>query len=166
MMRTSAAVNFGDARLSARFWALCVPEPNSGCWLWTGSVNEHGYARVRPSGAPRAVLGHRFAYAALVGPIPEGLVCDHLCRTRSCVNPLHLEPVSNRENILRGECRAAMNAVATTCAHGHAFTEENTLIRSDGAGRECRACAKARCRASRARRRASSSNASDLAGAK
>ncbi len=75
-------------------------EPSSECWLWTGS-KRGGYGRLRLS-ATGSVEAHRASYEYHVGPIAEGLVIDHLCRNRACINPAHLEPVTNRENIRRG----------------------------------------------------------------
>ena len=83
-------------------------------------------------------MAHRWAYEDKVGPIPEGLDIDHLCRVRACVNPGHLEPVTRAENIRRAA--AAKNA----CPAGHAYTEDNTYIRPGTVHRRCRECAKER----------------------
>src|ERR1019366_4519713 len=82
-----------------RFLKFVLPEPNTGCWLWTGGLNRGGYGQFM---TPPCTVAHRVAYELFVGPIPEGLQLDHLCRVRSCVNPQHLEPVSQQENIRRG----------------------------------------------------------------
>jgi hypothetical protein len=83
---------------------------------------------------------HRVAYELLVGPIPEGLELDHLCRNTRCVNPEHLEPVTGRENLMRAVSSwAAKNAAKTHCPQGHPYDEENTKVKRDG-GRACRAC--------------------------
>ena len=84
-----------------RFELMYMPEPNSGCWLWLGSLPPPGYARINIKG--KSIMAHRFAYKYYRGCIPTGLVIDHLCRMRSCVNPWHMEVVTNRENILRGK---------------------------------------------------------------
>ena len=120
-----------------RVWDHIEPEPDPrGCWNWTGQRgNGYGYASFRR----HPYLVHRITYQLLVGPIPEGLTIDHLCRNRACCNPDHLEPVTRGENVLRGEGISAENARKTHCKHGHAFTEENTRITPQG-HRECRAC--------------------------
>lgn len=76
-----------------------VPEPNTGCWLYTNVFN-NGYGQIQING--RDTLAHRTAYEYFKGPIPEGLELDHLCRTKACVNPDHLEPVTRSENVRRG----------------------------------------------------------------
>lgn len=123
-----------------RFWAKVDRQPN-GCWHWMGERGRNGYGVARTAGA---YFAHRLAYELLVGPIPEGLVIDHLCRVRHCVNPAHLEPVTSGENTLRGETVAAANARKTHCDRGHEFTPENTYWKRDRAGqprwRECKAC--------------------------
>ncbi len=125
------------------------------CWLWLASRDRTGYARFVMSG--KRTLVHRFAYEALVGPIPEGLELDHLCRVRHCVNPAHLEPVTPKVNVLRSEGLAAINAAKVVCVNGHAFTEENTYILKSGSRvgkRACRICLADRSRTYHQRRKA------------
>ena len=114
-----------------------------GCWKWTGAVSSSGYPVVSLSsgGRTRSYLAHRVGYTIAKGPIPDGLTLDHLCRNTLCVNPDHLEPCTEHENILRGNGMSARHARKTHCKRGHGFTPENTYNRSDG-GRECRSCAK------------------------
>lgn len=118
-----------------------------GCWLWTRAKSGAGYGQLRVAG--KVVYAHRFAYELLVGPIPEGLTLDHLCRVRACANPKHLEAVTLRANLLRGTSRNANNARKTHCLRGHPFSGPNLYVRKDGHGRECRACNTIRKRASR-----------------
>lgn len=93
-------MNWGDQRVLDVFWDLVHPEPNSGCWLWTGLLHVAGYGRYRKSSAD--LLVHRVMYEAVNGPHADGLEIDHLCRTRSCCNPQHLEAVTHAENVRRG----------------------------------------------------------------
>lgn len=137
-----------DPRLSPedRFWLRVerdgpIPEhrPNLGhCWLWTGARNDLGYGRFYV-GPGELTQAHRFAYELLVGPLPNGLVPDHLCRVPPCVRPSHLEVVTSRENTVRGNGWGGVNARKTHCPRGHAYDEANTYRNPRGA-RECRAC--------------------------
>lgn len=113
------------------------------CWLWTGALNGHGYGVIKTNKERRV---HRFVYETLVGPVPEGLELDHLCRVRRCCNPTHLEPVTHAENVLRGVSPMAQQARQTHCIRGHEFTPENTYLRPDRFGRQCRTCNRARWR--------------------
>ncbi len=121
-----------------RFFAKVV-KTGTGCWLWTAAKNDDGYGLFsgRPGGG--TVRAHIWSYEHAVGPVPDGLQLDHLCRKRSCVNPAHLEPVTSAENTMRGESLQAVNAAKTHCKRGHEFTPENTYVTSSGS-RSCRVC--------------------------
>ena len=109
----------------------------TGCWEWQRYVGPNGYGV-----AMGQVLAHRHMYERLVGPIPDGLVLDHLCRVRHCVNPAHLEAVTQRENLLRGEGVVGRNYRKTHCVNGHAFDDDNTIREADGS-RRCVTCRRA-----------------------
>lgn len=119
-----------------RFKENYIPEPNSGCWLWIGALRPTGYGVFNEGG--KRYPAHRWGYESLVGQIPKGLQIDHLCRVRSCVNPDHLEPVTQRENILRGNGIAAINARKTHCKRGHPLTAGNVYLSAKR--RQCRQC--------------------------
>ncbi len=111
----------------------------SGCWDYMGTKGNNGYGCLWHDG--HSTFAHRFAYQLFVGPIPEGLEIDHLCRNRKCVNPDHLETVTKKENLLRGIGFGAINARKTHCPNGHAYDTSNT--RYDYRGyRYCRACSR------------------------
>lgn len=128
--------------MQERIEKFVTRDPNSGCWLWTGSADLHGYGRIAVNRKNRHA--HRISYEAHVGPIADGLQIDHLCRVRCCVNPAHLEPVSQQENIRRGDrfSKGKYNRSKTHCKHGHEFTEDNTyrLIVKAGPVRICKTC--------------------------
>jgi hypothetical protein len=142
--------NFGDPRLPSRFWMKLAVNMDGGCWTWTAS-GSNGYGRFQVGRGSRQA--HRIAYEALVGPIPAGLQLDHLCRNRGCCNPAHLEPVTQQENIRRGEngkARGIQQRAKTTCPAGHPYSGENLLVRCTGK-RACRTCERGQPRRSRAR---------------
>lgn len=124
-----------------RFFAKV--EFTDSCWLWTAGKTTAGYGQISIGG--KLVYAHRYSYEFCIGPIPDGLTLDHLCRVRCCILPDHLEPTTHRENILRGEGLTAQQSRQTCCVHGHEFTEANTY-RAPGAPRKraCRACRKMR----------------------
>jgi hypothetical protein len=110
-----------------------------GHWLWLGPVNNNGYARKGKE------YVHRMMYVLHVGPIPDGLEIDHICRVRHCVNPAHLEAVTHRENTLRGMTVAADHARRTHCPYGHRLDEGNLVLSAANRGqRNCLRCARDR----------------------
>ena len=125
----------------------------SRCWLWTGGVTPAGYGRVKWDHADVTV--HRLTWEWKNGPIPDGLQLDHLCRNRRCVRPSHLEPVTCRENLRRGNGWAGRNAQKTHCKYGHEFTDENIYYPPTRPNqRNCRACNRLNCRDYGIRRKA------------
>lgn len=110
------------------------------CWPWTACIDGGGYGHIGAGGKYGGMLkAHRVSYELLVGPIPPGLELDHLCRNRKCVNPAHLEPVTHRENGLRGVGVGAKNAAKTHCTNGHPLSGDNLRISKRG-WRECQTC--------------------------
>lgn len=124
-----------------RLWSKITKGAKGECWTWGACHYPQGYGMFYWDGRLQRV--HRIVYELVVGPIPAGLVIDHLCRNRGCCNPDHLEPVTNRENMLRGVGASAMNARKTHCPSGHAYDDHNTLRRPDGS-RYCRECSRLR----------------------
>jgi HNH endonuclease len=122
----------------------------TGCWVWQRMTTAQGYGHMRVGRTMR--YAHRVYYERYCGPIPAGLQLDHLCRNPTCVNPAHLEPVTPRENALRGNTIAARRKAQTHCVRGHPFDEVNTIRR--GNGRACRECQRQAVRESQRRRRA------------
>jgi hypothetical protein len=119
-----------------RFWSNV--KRTATCWLWTGTLDRDGYGKMMVKG--HNCRAHRLVYEWVKGEIPNRLPLDHICRVRNCVNPDHLEPVTVRENTLRGIAPSAINARKTVCHNGHEFTPENTYIRPDAPMRNCRKC--------------------------
>lgn len=142
-----------NAVVLARF--LAKTRDSDTCWEWVGALDQDGYGIYTPGTGARARRAHRLSYEHFVGGIPTGRTLDHLCRVRSCVNPEHLEPVTNAENIRRG-LTGIHNAVKTHCANGHEYTPENTYIRTythnGRTHRICRTCVRQQNRAQYERR--------------
>lgn len=114
-----------------------------GCIEWTGATNGVGYGMFFTDwdgGRNVRQLAHRWSYEHYVGPIPDGLHVDHLCRNTLCVNPRHLEPVTQRVNILRGVAPSSIHAKKTECINGHRLSGDNLILRSNGRWRDCREC--------------------------
>ncbi len=144
--RMIAMTGNNDTRVSmnpkelARFWAN-VEKRADGCWRWTAYKNWGGYGGFSIRGKPGKA--HRISYEHFIGKIPEGLVTDHLCRRCDCVNPAHMEVVTQRVNLLRGVGACAKNYRKTHCIHGHSLSGANLYMDPDGQ-RECRICRKTR----------------------
>ena len=126
------------SRLSDRFDEKVIAE--AGCWVWTSARDGKGYGLFWYQG--RSVRAHRMAWFLAGLHVPQGLVLDHKCRNPACVNPAHLEPVTNRENTLRGNNRAVLSArwaTITECPRGHPYSPENTYRTKSGT-RSCKEC--------------------------
>jgi len=138
-------------QVEARFWSRVERAGPGECWPWQACLTSTGYGTF--SARQKQIYAHRFAYEAVKGPIPAGLVIDHLCFNRPCVNPEHLEAVTLAENNRRGDGFAAKNLAKTHCPRAHPYDEANTLVTPSG--RQCRTCENARHRTDefRARRR-------------
>lgn len=120
-----------------RFWDHV--DTSGDCWIVTSAPNNSGYGRTWKNG--RRILAHRWAYEFIVGPIPDGLTIDHLCRNRRCVRPEHLEPVPKAVNTLRGEALSAQNARKLTCPRGHPY---DAIRMGQRCCKRCQAAAAAR----------------------
>jgi len=118
----------------ARFWSKVRFTPM--CWEWTAST-ARGYGQITLRG--KWASAHRLAWTILRGPIPDGLTLDHLCRNRACVNPSHLEPVTMKVNLLRGNGACARHARKTHCNRGHPLVPGN-LRHSQANDRRCLEC--------------------------
>ena len=115
-----------------------VTEAPDGCWIY-GTVNARtGYGQLvladPDTGRDVCIMAHRWAYEYFVADIPSGLVIDHLCRNNACVNPSHLEPVTQRVNVLRGV------GSSPTCVNGHPYDTSNTDAHPSTRHRQCRIC--------------------------
>ena len=126
-----------------RFMKYVVPVTESGCWIWMGSINPKGYGQFNFNSPGSQSRAHRIAFEHFKQIIPLGLQLDHLCRVRCCVNPNHLEIVTNQENVLSGHGVTAKNAQKTHCPRGHEYTTAN-ICKSLSGHRRCRMCDRAR----------------------
>lgn len=112
------------------------------CWISDRAMNEAGYTKIGVR--RRSYYTHRLAYEVFVGSIPESMHLDHLCRQPACCNPQHLEPVTPRENVMRGNSHVVAQAAQTHCKYGHAYAEANTGVCAGK--RYCRECNRENCR--------------------
>jgi hypothetical protein len=131
--------------LIERFCSRLHFDLTTGCWEWKGYIGPKGYGNIMvkyPDGRFMPNVAHRVGYELLIGPIPDGMTLDHLCRNRKCANPFHLEICTNRENILRGTGFSARASRKTHCPKGHPYEGHNLIIRrrKSGPQRICREC--------------------------
>jgi len=126
-----------------------VPKDPDACWIWPGAES-HGYGLVR-MGVGNPIRVHRLVYTELVGPIPDGLHLDHLCRQTMCCNPRHLEPVTNQVNVLRG---LKGFAIRTHCQHGHPLDTPSAIVQDRNGKRRCAECVRGYRARDNARRKA------------
>lgn len=168
--RTRKPYNWNPNNLPGRkrrpFESFYIPEPNTGCWLWIGSLRDNGYGLYSPrvNGKRRTASAHRWSWELRHGPIPAGMQANHKCDVPSCVNPDHLFLGTQSDN-MKDACRKRRvnapgitkgwplrNAAKTHCKHGHPFTPENTWHRRRKSTRrmvrQCKTC----CRMSHQRR--------------
>jgi len=139
---TNMQITYGDPRLPERYWTKVYPEPNTGCWLWGGAVGGNGYSTSYLHG--QVMSAHRAMHLAVLGPVPKGWQVDHVaargCTSPLCVNPEHLEAVTQAENLRR------QGEAVTACPKGHAYDESNTGWQRSRTGRSryCKECNRAR----------------------
>lgn len=126
--------------LAERFAQYVSPEPNTGCYLWTGAVSSFGYGQFNVEG--RTCSAHRVAWLLEHGPIPADVEPDHRCRNRACVNTGHMQLVTHAVNMHRGNARAGLNKRKTECLRGHPFDVENTRVEVQRNGLDRRQCIK------------------------
>lgn len=126
------------------FESRLIPEPNTGCWIWLNRLFPTGYGQLckKIDRKQYAYRAHRVAWELYKGPIPTGLVVDHICRNRWCVNPNHMELVTQRENTIRGEGFPAQRHKQTHCINGHLLSGENVYWYRGY--RQCIPCSRAR----------------------
>lgn len=130
------------SRLPDNFISKVKHSP-TGCWEWVGGRTRGGYGTYKLPNYGGSWLAHRYAYEALIGPIPAGLQIDHLCCNKACVNPAHLEPVTGKENVRRGLLEPSPHhKFKTHCPRGHEYSVENTQIRRGR--RHCSSCQRTR----------------------
>lgn len=140
--------------IQSRFDHRFIPEPNSGCWLWTGGIGSDGYGifgEIKSKWEGNAVFpgAHVVSYVLHHGPVPEGREVNHKCRVRLCVNPQHLEAATHLDNV-RYSADAfrerGLRIRRSHCSRGHEMTDENVVLSGSRKERTCRECRKIRAR--------------------
>ena len=177
MSRALVIIEGPKSRAQAAFWGRCEPDPNSGCWLWSGTMSSDGYGVTKPPGLGRRTRAHRWALALSGVEVPPDAVVMHRCDTPLCVNPAHLSVGTHADNIAdkvaKGRARgptgqrwklpegsrsganhSRFGKRKTHCKSGHAFTPENTRLTTKGS-QCCRTCEREKALRSYHRRRAS-----------
>jgi putative hemolysin len=129
-------IGYGDIPDAEVVSLASMPEPNTGCWLWLSTLDRDGYGQLNRR--YKTYKAHRFAYTVLRGPVPDGMVLDHICRVRSCVNPDHLRPVTHAENVLvNSNGLGAINKAKINCGKCGGVL---TVTRHKQGRRGCRPC--------------------------
>lgn len=137
--RRTGSLELHRPTAEVRFWSKV--QVTGFCWEWVGAISDTGYGSFHISKEQGRTGAHRYVWELLMGPIPDGLVVDHLCRNRSCVNPDHLEPILEAENIRRGMSSAHISRRTNTCRRGHSLADAYLAHRADGrTTRRCRTC--------------------------
>lgn len=144
---------------SERFHEHYEVNPATGCWDWTATVTDRGYGTIGETVAPgksRSIYAHRLSYEMHHGPIPAGLVVDHVCDNRRCVNPDHLQLLTSKQNILRSSAPEIRRRWLGQCIRGHDLNDpDNVYVRPDNGRKQCRECIRVRWREKAAQRKAS-----------
>lgn len=142
MVNLSEIISDNDiSKIKERLFNLSFPEPNTGCHIWCAATYNNGYGFIRINN--KSLSAHRVSYFVSKGEIGDGLVVDHLCNNIFCINPLHLEAKTHKENILRSSSPSALNALKTHCDKGHLYGENKNNVRvNKKGGRDCLICLK------------------------